>query len=85
MLGDKLFGKVFKPFVYNIFIAGCESEDLRMSMRTNMNLNLTPLLSPMHEGEVPDQGISSLNDNEWQEGEQIYQSEHNLIFFKNLG
>ena len=55
LLGDRLFSLVFKPFVYNLFIAGESKKDILETMENmKRKQHLNPLLSPMLEDD-PDQ------------------------------
>ena len=49
-MGDRLFSLAFKPFVYDLFIAGETKEDISETMRAmEKRVGLKPLLSPMLE------------------------------------
>lgn len=56
-MGDRLFSLAFKPFVYDLFIAGETKEDISETMRAmEKRVGLKPLLSPMLEDDPSQEG-----------------------------
>jgi len=51
VLGPRLFASAFKPFVYDLFVAGEERAEVVRCSAKLTSLGLTPLLSPMLEDE----------------------------------
>ena len=58
VLGPALFSRLFRPLVYDLFIAGEEEDEVAASMGDMGKRGLVPLLSPMLEEEEPNAGAS---------------------------
>lgn len=66
-MGNNAFSRIFRPFVYDLFIAGEKQDEIKATMEKMHKGGIVPLLSPMLEdcenAQMQKRNLHVINDN----------------------